>query len=176
MRKSTARVKGLGYVVWHTRHELYHVLLGLGWAWVLERSWHHFSLTAVLFSVFSAILPDIDHLVFFFGYGKKDPYTQQVVLLLRGREWRTLISFMEKGHKYNNQLSTHNVYIISLLLLFCIIAVTSHQFYASIFLGAALSHYLFDIADDIFTLGRLNPNWTRWGRGKRKARIRTTSN
>ena len=33
-----------------------------------------------------------------------------------------------------------------------------------ILFGAMLLHYLFDIADDIVTLGQINPNWKRWGK------------
>ena len=32
-----------------------------------------------------------------------------------------------------------------------------------ILFGAMLLHYLFDIGDDIVTLGQINPNWKRWG-------------
>jgi hypothetical protein len=36
----------------------------------------------------------------------------------------------------------------------------------TIFFGATLSHYVFDIFDDYVTLGYLNANWKRWGKPK----------
>ena len=35
-----------------------------------------------------------------------------------------------------------------------------------ILFGAMVIHYIFDIADDLIILGRVNTSWRRWGRPK----------
>src|SRR5437868_1316167 len=105
MRRSVARLKGLGFILWHARHELYHVLLGLVWAWFLREQWHQFNGRWIALCIFGALLPDIDHLFYFIGYGKQDPYTRQIIQFLKDREWRGVTIFMENGHKYNTNLS-----------------------------------------------------------------------
>lgn len=165
---SIARIKGVGYMLWHGRHMLYHVLLGLVWAWLLRELWSEFSWKIIALAVFGSILPDIEHLFYFFAYGRGDEYTKLVKEFLRAREWRVLTSFIEQGHKYNTNLSYHNVYFVVFLLIATIICfLVDWESWIAV-LGAMVIHYLFDIFDDYRTLGYLNENWKRWGRGKKK--------
>src|SRR5438132_7916929 len=97
MRRSFARVKGLGFIFWHSRHYLYHISLGLLWAWLLREWWHEFNMRWIVLAVFGSVLPDIDHFVYFFTYGKKDLYTQQVVQFLKAHEWRSTTLFIASG-------------------------------------------------------------------------------
>jgi hypothetical protein len=168
MRKPIARLRGAGFILWHARHELYHALLGYMWALIVLRSLHHVTASYIWISILAALLPDLDHFFFFFSYGKNDPYTRNIVILLKGKKWRKLTVYIEKGHKHNIRLSTHNIYFTTLLILACIISIQRNWLMGIIILGAAASHYLFDIADDFMTLGYLNPNWKRWGPGKVK--------
>jgi hypothetical protein len=166
MRPSVARIKGLGFIFWHARHEFYHILLGLIWAWFLRERWGEFNLRWIFISIFGSLLPDADHFLYFFTYGKKDDYTVQIRSLLKNREWRALSVFVEKGHKHNVNLSSHNYYFMGILFMTGILSSFLSWEFGVIIFGAMLIHYIFDITDDLLQLGRVNPNWKRWGRRK----------
>jgi hypothetical protein len=168
MRYPLARIKGLGFIMWHARHELYHALLGVAWAWFLREQWHEFSFRWLSISIFGSLLPDVEHLYYFFTYGKADEYSRQIVLSLKRRQWRFLATFIETGHKYNTDLAFHNIYVITALLLAALTGLFFGLRFWVILFGAMIIHYLFDIMDDIITLGHVNPNWKRWGRIHRK--------
>lgn len=167
MRRSIARIRGLAFILWHARHEFYHILLGLMWAWVLREAWDEFSARWILFSVLGSLLPDAEHFVYFITYGRRDPYTRQIVSMILKRQWRALTVFIEHGHKYQTDLSYHNVYTIALLLGVAVLSVAYDWRVWVIVTGAMIIHYLFDIVDDIVTLGYVNPNWKRWGNGRK---------
>ena len=108
MRRSVARLKGIGFILWHTRHEFYHVLLGLLWAWILREIWQQFNVRWITVAVIGSLLPDLDHFFYFFIYGRKNIYSKQVKMFFKSREWRILWKFLETGHKYQTGLATHN--------------------------------------------------------------------
>jgi len=167
MRRSAQRIQGLGFILWHARHEFYHILLGLLWAWFLREWWHEFNLRWIWLSLFASLLPDADHFLYFFAYGKKESYAQEAKKLFKTKQWRDLVAFLENGHKYNTSLATHNVYFM--FLLFGLAGASSFIEWrvGVILFGAMVVHYVFDILDDMLQLGYLNPNWKRWGRAKR---------
>ncbi|MBI3559559.1 hypothetical protein HY087_00330 [Candidatus Gottesmanbacteria bacterium] len=157
-------MKGAGFIVWHARHEFYHILLGLAWAWFLRERWNEFNPRWVWWSLFASLLPDADHLLYFFIYGKKDTYSRQVRIFLKGGEWRNLAVFMENGHKNQTGLASHNYYIMSVLLGSALSSSLVEWRLGVILFGAMFIHYVFDIIDDLLMLGRINDNWKRWGR------------
>jgi hypothetical protein len=166
MRKSLLRMKGAGFIIWHSRHEFYHILLGLIWAWFLREQWNEFSYKWIWLAVFASVLPDIDHINYFLTYGKRESYSQQVKRLLREKQWRNLTVFLETGHKYNVSLSSHNYYFMAILLGLSFLSSLYDWKVGVIMFGAMLTHYLFDVFDDLTQLGEINPNWKRWGRNK----------
>lgn len=163
-----ARVKGLGFIFWHARHELYHALFGVAWAWFLRELWGEFSFKWLVLSVWASLLPDIEHLVYWIDWGKQDPYVRKIKSFLKNRQWRLLTVHIEKGHKDLTELSYHNFYVvIGLFVLTCVFFIFDLN--ALVVVGGAMViHYVFDIVDDFVTLGYLNTNWKRWGNGKRK--------
>lgn len=165
----TGKIKGAGYIIWQSKHELFHMLLGVAWAWVLREIWNEFSIKWLFFSILGSLLPDIDHVFYFFTYGKKNWYSQQVKLFLRSREWRNLVKFLSVGHKTNTGLATHNIFIIFLLIITSIVCLFFEWKAWVVVIGAMLTHFLFDIIDDLATDGQLNSNWKRWGREKKSA-------
>lgn len=168
MRKTTAKLRGLAFIFWHSRHMGYHLLIGLAWVWFLREMWNGVYPGWVVVSLFGSVFPDIEHMVFFLRRRNHDDYAAMAVSLLKDREWRTLARFIEKGHKYNTKLAYHNIYSILILL---VLLVCAHRFHAHgffVFIGAMIFHYVFDILDDYAILGRLNPNWFRWGNGIKK--------
>lgn len=166
MRPTVTRIKGLGFVLWHARHELYHILLGLVWAWALREMWGEFNIRFIILAVVGSLAPDLDHLVYFWGYGKHDDYTIQIKNLLQSRQWRALTVFIEEGHKKNTNLSSHNLYFMLILLGLGLASSLYSWEVGVIVFGAMLIHYSFDIGDDMLRLGAVNPNWRRWGRGR----------
>jgi hypothetical protein len=167
-RRHIARVKGLGFIFWHARHELYHVLLGVAWGWVLRETWGEFNVRWLTLSLFGSLLPDVEHFIYFFTYGRKDPYNATIRQFLKNGEWRMVTVYMEHGHKYNIDLSYHNFFVIAFLLLLATVAFLFDRNSWVVFFGAMVIHYVFDVLDDIVTLGYINPNWKRWGKRKKE--------
>lgn len=164
MRRSFASLKGLGFILWHARHMAYHVMLGLLWAWFLREQWGQFNPKWIWTAVVGSLLPDADHLNYFMTYGRRESYTQEIWQLLKTRQWRKLVIFIANGHKYNTNLSYHNIYFAGVLLAGALVSSLFDWEVGVILFGAMVFHYLFDIADDIVQLGSINPNWKRWGR------------
>jgi len=168
MRRSFARVRGIGFIFWQARHEMFHALFGIAWAWLLREWWGEFKAKWVLLAIFGSLLPDAEHLYYFFVFRNKDRYAWQVNKGLRAHKWRFLAQFISEGHKNNTNLALHNIYIIALLFIGATIALLFDWNSWVVLIGAMIIHYLFDIVDDILTLGYVNPNWKRWGREKRR--------
>jgi hypothetical protein len=166
MNRSLARIKGIGFILWHARHLLYHALLGVAWAWFLRERWHEFSPKWLTLSVAGSLLPDAEHFYYFLTYGKKDAYTQKIFRAVKHHEWRFLTVFIESGHKYNTNLAFHNIYVVLILLLATSVCFLFDWNAWVVLFGAMIIHYLFDIGDDYITLGYLNSNWKRWGKRK----------
>lgn len=162
MSRSIARLKGLGFILWQTRHEFYHVLVGLMWAWFLRELWQQFNSRWITLTILGSLLPDLDHFVYFLTYGKRDWYTKQIRKFLREHEWRTLWKFVASGHKYNTSLATHNYFFMTFLAALSL-ASFFYDFKTGVILfGAMFGHYLFDVIDDLVILGYVNANWKRF--------------
>lgn len=166
MRKTLLHVKGLGFILWQTRHMGYHVMLGFLWVWVLQETWNEFRSVWLLTAATGSLIPDIDHLNYFFGYGKKDRYTKHVFSFARKKDWQGLFYYFASNHKHNTSLAYHNIYTLVILVVFSVVASRSDWRAGVVFFGAMVSHYSFDIADDLVQLGGINQNWKRWGRPK----------
>jgi hypothetical protein len=111
-----------------------------------------------------SLLPDIEHFFYFFFYGKTHNYTQEIKRLVKDRQWRLLSRFLATGHKHNTFLAFHNFYFMLILVGLSLLSSLYQWRFGVILFGAMLIHYLFDVLDDIFQLGTINPNWKRWGR------------
>jgi len=166
MRRPIARIKGLGFIIWQSRHMAYHVGIGLLWAWFLRERWNQFNVRWIWLSVLGSVLPDADHLLYFWTYGKRDAYTLDVRQFLRNKQWRAVAAYLANGHKFNTNLSLHNYYFMAGLLALALVSSRIEWQAGVILFGAMLFHYIFDIIDDILMLGSINPNWRRWGRKK----------
>lgn len=163
------KIRGLGFLFWNGRHMVYHLLLGAMWMWVVQDQIGIYSASLLLWSLFGSVFPDFEHLLFFFTYGKSDEYTAWVKTYIKHKDWRVLIRFLEKGHKYNTKLRYHNIYTIMLLSIMTIAFFRFQLYVGFIFTGAMTIHYLFDILDDLATLGKFNKNWYRWGKTIKKS-------
>ena len=157
-------------VVWYSRHELYHVLIGIVYAWFLREAWGVFQWHQVLWSIFGSLLPDVDHLIFFFFYGRNDAYSLKAKSLLKHGGLSQLIPFLAREHKHNTNLWSHNVFVISFLFVSAYASSLYDWKLGLVLFGAMILHYLFDITEDLILLRALNPNWKRWGRRGLKLR------
>jgi hypothetical protein len=166
MKNTMTKIRGIGYLFWHTRHMLYHLLLGTVWVWMVKDQLGIYGPNFLFISLLGSIFPDFEHLLFFFTYGQRDAYTKQIKGYISHGDWRVLIRFIEQGHKYNTKLRYHNIYAIFGLTGITTLLFATHAYSGFIFTGAMVIHYLFDILDDLASLGRLNKNWFRWGTGK----------
>ena len=164
MFRAAAKVRGVGFILWQSRHMAYHVMLGLLWAWFLRELWGEFNIRWILTAAVGSLLPDLDHINYFLGYGRNSSYTKQVMSHIQHRQWRALFYFVATGHKTNTSLSYHNIYITMLFIGISALASLVDWKFAVVLTGAIVSHYLFDMADDLVQLGEINPNWKRWGR------------
>lgn len=172
MHRHIARIKGLGFIFWHAKHELMHALLGVAWAWVLREIWGELQPRWIILAIFGSLLPDLEHFVYVFTYGRKDIYSQMVVSFLRQKKWRMLTVHIEHGHKTVTNLMYHNVYVVAGLGVIVSVCWMFEWRSWVVVVGAMVIHYLFDIVDDVMMFGRPNPNWKRWGNGKKKPRGR----
>ncbi len=166
MRRVVAKVRGVGFVIWHARHEFYHILIGLVWAWFLRERWGEFNPKWIATAVVGSLLPDIDHLLYFWGHGKSDDYTLSIKQFFKSRQWRALTVFIENGHKHNTSLSYHNIFTMLGLTLLSLVSSRIDWEVGVVLFGAMVLHYLFDVFDDFVQLGAINPNWRRWGRAR----------
>ncbi len=169
IRRSVAKVKSVAWLVWHTKHEITHILLGLAWAWFLRELWGQFNPRWIWLSLFASLAPDLDHVIYFYTYGRHDPYSKIIRYYLRHFQLRNLWVTIENGHKQLTSLATHNLFTIGFLLIISTVSYFYEWQTAVILFGAMLLHYAFDILDDLVILGSLNPNWKRIGRGKKPA-------
>ena len=164
MGRVFAKAKGLGYIMWQSRHMVYHMMIGALWAWYLRERWAEFNPKWIYTAIVGSILPDIEHIFFFLGYGRRETYSKTVMDLLKHHHWRALFLFVSTGHKHNTSLAYHNLYTVVFLLLIGLFASSIDWHVGVVLLGAMVSHYLFDIWDDFLQLGHMNPNWKRFGR------------
>jgi hypothetical protein len=161
------KMRGLGFILWQARHMGYHIMLGLLWAWFLRERWGEFNPKWIMTAVVGSVLPDIDHLNYFLGYGRHDTYTQHIFGLIKTKQWRNLTKFIAVGHKTNTSLAYHNVYMVGVFIGIAGLASLFDWEAGVVLFGAIVSHYLFDILDDFLKLGEMNANWKRWGKPKK---------
>ena len=168
MKRTFGKIRGVGFFFWHARHMFYHLLLGAFWMWVVQELTGIYSVPLLFVSLFGSVFPDFEHLLFFLTYGKKDAYTTWIKSYVKHGDWRVLIRFIEKGHKYNTKLRFHNIYTIFFLILASIGLFKLQVFSGFMFTGSMMIHYLFDILDDLASLGKVNKNWYRLGKSTKK--------
>ena len=160
------KIGSLGKFMWQVNHMFAHMLIGFLFAWFLREIWESLPRGYIFLSVAASVLPDLDHFIFAFTYGRHEWYAKEVRRLLKEGQIRTLTLFFKNNHKYNSGLATHNVYFIGG---FFLLAFMSFQFDSKtgvVIFGAMVLHLLFDIVDDMLMLGYINDNWKHLKRKK----------
>jgi len=169
MEKAVAHIRSLGKTFWHSKHMLVHILWGLVWAWILREVWNEFNIKWIILSIVGSWVPDLDHLLYWFVYGRHDDYSRKVKAIIKKGQIRTLIIFFEKNHKSNTNLMMHNIYFLGLLIIITFFAYFFDRRSSLVLFGAMVTHYLYDLVDDLLILGHLNSNWKRLGNGAKKS-------
>lgn len=165
--KIPGKFKSAKKIVSSLKHEFIHVLIGVAYAWSLREVWGQFEVRQIVWAVFGSLLPDVDHFIFFFFYGRNDPYSLGVKKFLRERNLAQLSSFMLTGHKQNTNLWSHNLYTTLILVSLAFLSSLLDWKLGVVLFGSMFLHFVFDILDDLLVLHSLNPNWKRWGRQKK---------
>ena len=115
--------------------------------------------TLLLVALLGAYIPDVDHLLFIFWYGRQTKFSIEVRECLFSGGLPCFIGHIKKNHKGNTRILSHNVLSVALaVFLFSWFIYTSQRLWAVFFLSWSL-HYVFDILEDLLFFGKLNGNW-----------------
>ena len=158
-------------IIWIRRfserfHIYIHLLVGLLSVWQTSRfldtvvDWNW-----MLAGLLGAVLPDIDHLMFIFGYGRKSEYAKVSKAYMRLWKWNDLIVYWKKNHKSNTNIVSHNILSLALFYgLYKLFVGRSHYAIGVLFVSMG-NHFIFDLIEDLLFMGRFNRNWwLRFGR------------
>jgi hypothetical protein len=160
-KRMTARLKGAFFITRQANHHMVHLLLGVLWFYFVRRSVPELGPYHLFLAILGSELPDIEHLFYFYMHGKKDSYSLQVRFFIRHRMWRELSLFLKNNHKHLTKLKFHCLQWILIHTVLTGAGFLYDHFSAVILLGAMVTHYCFDVVDDIIFLGRINPNWKK---------------
>lgn len=113
--------------------------------------------TVSLFILFTYI-PDLDGIFSMFLMRKKLPEAGQMIDFLKQVNLKEAATHATMHHKKFDRLFIHNLLGLSLtLMLYLTAGINNNHVFLSIF-GAILTHFIFDIGDDIYLLGHAK-NW-----------------
>jgi len=152
-------------------HPLVHVLLGLACAFTVI----HFIpganiLKLIAVGVLGNLIPDVDHLLYFFLYGRKSEYAKIFKSHLKLREFRMALRFIKDNHKNNTGVYSHNILSLMLSIFLAWYLGESRDragFY--VFFMSWSTHYIFDMFEDVLFFKKLNTNWfMRFNRVKKE--------
>lgn len=147
--------------------------MGVFWTIFLSRIDSSVTTRLIPLALVGSLLPDVEHIYYHMILNRKKPYAREIKLLLKNREVRNLVKFLESNHKTVSYLPFHHVFVALIALLATLNAFIYGREGTMVFLGAISLHYFFDIGDDVITLGKLNPNWTRGWRRLRRVTVRS---
>jgi hypothetical protein len=133
-------------------HMFIHILLG-----IVIGVWLELTAVQIVTLGMLAMLPDLEHIVFFLTYGKKTKYAKKEKYYLLKGDIKGLVNFCKKNHKFNTSLYFHNAIVPILLIWGSINFIDNH--WVSAILATLASHYIFDIVEDLLILGKINSNW-----------------
>ncbi len=142
-------------------HEYWHFLFGLLASFIVIKGYPAQPvLPIVIVGLIMSILPDIDHILYFYVYGRNTKYSKKVRKLIKNSGISKAIKYCKKEHKNNTSIYSHNLVMIFALLFFTKFLII--QNYNALIVVAVLSwamHYIYDIFEDLLFFGKLNPNW-----------------
>ena len=132
-------------------HMVIHLVIGVFIAIFVHRlfPFSSFSKTLVL-SLFGSWLPDIDHFIFFYIYGRNNEYSKIVRAFLRQFRLKEFASFAQNNHKELTGLYSHNLASTFIAaLIFFVLALDVHGYKSVTFALAITMHFIYDIVEDL---------------------------
>ena len=112
-----------------------------------------------VFVLFTYLI-DVDGFISIFTTCKKIPEAQLIRNAIKESNFIDAATLATKFHKKFNKLIFHNIAFLSIALLIFIFSVYSNSNITTLISGAILSHFLFDIFDDLIQLKHVK-NWLR---------------
>jgi hypothetical protein len=160
MKKIFRVSKSSAAFVWHAKHVITHLIIGVGWFFLLEHFYPDLPANYFYVALIASILPDLEHIYFLLVKKPTSGYTKEIMGLMKQGRIVELFRFVEKKHKYETFLPFHHIITPLIALIGCAIAIHIDRFGTAVFCGAFTLHYVFDIVEDVILLRKLNPNWT----------------
>ncbi len=142
-------------------HMQVHTSLGVICALSIKELFPNYNIWVLIFTgIAGNIIPDIDHLLNIFIYGRKTEYSKLVKKYLRSKELRNTFNFIKLNHKNNQSILSHNILtpIISYFLFNYFQSLYPPSLFALFFLSFTC-HFLYDFIEDILFFKKPNPNW-----------------
>lgn len=141
-----------------------------------NHGWIHFALgscVGVLFSgmygyylpflflvaVIGAFLPDIDHLVYLFTYGKDSNYSIEARQILFQSGFAKYIEYCKENHKNNTGIVSHNMLTVFLMIFLALYFQGIGNVILMTLFWSMSFHFIFDMSEDLIFFGKLNGNW-----------------
>lgn len=107
---------------------------------------------------FFTYLPDFDGLSSIFIWYGRNPVATEVVNRIGTNGIKSAFSYATIHHKKLNRLLFHNFVAYPFFVGFLVWAIITRQYYLGLSLTALVTHFTFDISDDIFQMGNVK-NW-----------------
>ncbi len=144
-----------------TYHMQVHIIIGLICGLFMGHLFPEAPLIKLIsVSIIGSVLPDFDHLLFIFIYGRKTDFARIIKGFLRKYKIKSAISFIRVNHKYNTSVYSHNMLSVILAFwLFYYLYTVQDKASMSTFFLSWFAHYVFDIFEDVLFFKKINPNW-----------------
>lgn len=146
------------------QHGSFHLLFGIfaffiGYWWEpVFFSQHFFSLFLVM--LVGTFIPDVDHFLYYYSYGRKKDYAKICRDLIRKRDLKGYFKFVKSNHKQNTGIYSHNLGTLFLVGFFTLYELYQRDsIHMSMFFLAWTFHYIFDILEDFLFFKKPNKNW-----------------
>jgi membrane-bound metal-dependent hydrolase YbcI (DUF457 family) len=143
-------------------HMSIHIIFGLVVGYLFTQLDTEVNLiVALAIGVVGSLIPDLDHFLFIFVYGKDTQYARYLKDCIRRFDYKNASAFAKQNHKSNHYILSHNIVAPILSIMSGIFSTTVlDSNYWGILWFAIFTHFLFDILEDLLHHNKLNPNWT----------------
>lgn len=142
-------------------HEPIHALIGVLCAVIVKYFYPDSDFVRlIVIGIVGNLIPDIDHLLFLFVYGRKSEYAKIVKRHIKNKEFKDFLLFIRNNHKNNTSIYSHNILalILSIFLAWYLGESRDRAGFYTFFMSWS-SHYVFDMFEDLLFFKKLNPNW-----------------
>jgi len=137
-----------------------HILLGVLCGVIIGRVFNITNLwVLILIGIFGNLIPDIDHVIYFFTYGKKSEYSEIIGELLSKRQISEIRKYIKRNHKYLTGLYSHTLISPIVTSLLSYYFFTRGEVYLLTLTLSISAHFIYDILEDFLFFGKLNKNW-----------------